>query len=123
MKTTEHASTPSAPDHLPKGDSALNKAVMGAHQIIDKATNNAAENIVHKAAPTFDRTVELAHQALHNAAAAAAPASDWLSEQAVDLNATQKKLVEDARKYVAANPLTSLGIALAAGFLISRMFR
>jgi len=122
MKTTEYAGTPSAPDHLLKGDGALNKAAIGAHGVVDRVAS-AAEEAARKAAPTLYRAADFAHQAVDNAAAAVAPAAEWLNEQATSLNATQKKFVSSTREYVAANPLTSLGIALAGGFLISRILR
>jgi len=122
MKTTEYTTTPSAPDHLLKGDGALNKAAIGAHGVVNKVAS-AAEEAARKAAPTLYRAADFAHQAVDNTAAAVAPAAEWLNEQATALNATQKKFVSSTREYVAANPLTSLGIALAGGFLISRMLR
>jgi ElaB/YqjD/DUF883 family membrane-anchored ribosome-binding protein len=65
----------------------------------------------------------MAHDAVDKAAAAAAPAAEWLRTQGHDLAAMEKKLVDDACKYVAANPLKSVAIALAAGFLLSRIIR
>ena len=63
----------------------------------------------------------MAHQAVDKAAGVAAPTADWLSEQGESLNATQKKLVADTCGYVTANPLKSVGIAVLAGFLLSRV--
>lgn len=122
MKTSEYTGIPSAPDPLTKGEGVLNRAAMGAHRVVDKAAG-IAEEAAHKVTPAIDRTAEFAHQVVDNAAAAAAPAAEWLDDQATALNATQKKLVSGTREYVAANPLMSLGMALAAGFLISRIFR
>ena len=63
----------------------------------------------------------MAHQAVDKAAGAAAPTADWLTEQGESLNATQKKLVADTCSYVSANPLKAVGIAVVAGFLLSRI--
>ncbi len=120
MKTSDYTSASS--DILPKTDGSLNKATMVAHGVVDKATG-AAEDAARKVTPAIDRTAGFAHRAVDNAAAAVAPAAEWLNEQALALNATQKKLVNNTREYVAANPLMSLGIALATGFLISRILR
>jgi ElaB/YqjD/DUF883 family membrane-anchored ribosome-binding protein len=46
-----------------------------------------------------------------------------LVEQGESLNAAQKKLVTETCGYISANPLKAVGIAVAAGFLISRMIR
>ena len=70
----------------------------------------------------IDRVATMAHQAVGKAAVAAAPTADWLSEQADMLNARQKKLVAEATDYVSANPLKSIGVAVVAGFLLSRIF-
>jgi ElaB/YqjD/DUF883 family membrane-anchored ribosome-binding protein len=62
-----------------------------------------------------------AHGAIEHISDAAAPTSKWLEEQRETLGTTGDKLVESTCKYVAAHPLQSLGLALAAGFLISRL--
>lgn len=122
MKTTEHTRPHSAPNHLLKGDGALHKAAMGAHHVVDKVAG-ACDESARKAIPAIDRAAEYAHQTVDKAVTGATPAAEWLDEQATALNATQKKLVGNTREYVAANPLKSLGLALAAGFLISRIIR
>lgn len=122
MKTTEYTSTPPASDHLPKGDGALGKAAMGAHNVVGKVAG-AADEAARKVIPAIDRAAEYAHRTVDKAVTGVTPAAEWLSEQAAALDTTQKKLVSSTREYVAANPLKSLGIALAAGFLVSRILR
>jgi ElaB/YqjD/DUF883 family membrane-anchored ribosome-binding protein len=53
----------------------------------------------------------------------AAPASQWLEEQGEILSTRGEKLMGSTCKYVAAHPLQSIGLALAAGYLISRLTR
>ena len=72
--------------------------------------------ILHKATTS-------AHGAVDQMAEAAAPAAQWLDEQGEALTGGGKKLMDDTCKYVSAHPLQSLGIALAAGFLLSRLTR
>lgn len=122
MKTTQDFSNSSASDHLLTGDGRLNKATAGAHRVVDRVAG-AADETARKALPVIDRAADYAHQTLDKAAAGMAPAAEWLEDQATALNAKQKKLVQDTRDYVVANPLKSLGWALAAGFLISRFVR
>jgi len=62
-----------------------------------------------------------AHGAVDQAVDAVAPASRWLEEQSETLGTTGTRLVDDTCKYVAAHPLQSLGMALAAGYLIGRL--
>jgi ElaB/YqjD/DUF883 family membrane-anchored ribosome-binding protein len=49
--------------------------------------------------------------------------TSWLTERGQRLNATQERLVADASSYVSTNPMKALGIALAVGFLVSRLMR
>src|SRR5471030_1391408 len=81
----------------------------------------AANATAHKAKPAIDQIAAMAHRAVDKATDAAAPAADWLAEQRESLNATQKKLVADTASYVSANPLKSIAIAVAAGFLLGRI--
>ena len=109
---------------LPSGypDGALNKASSGAHATVDSLAG-AADQAVRKAKPAIEHAAAIAHQAVDKAANAAAPAADWLSQQGESLTAAQKQLVADTTRYIAANPLKSVAIALAAGFVISRIVR
>jgi ElaB/YqjD/DUF883 family membrane-anchored ribosome-binding protein len=64
-----------------------------------------------------------AHGAVDQVADAAAPAAEWLEEQSETLTTSGEKLLDSTCKYVAAHPLQSLGLAVAAGYLISRLTR
>ena len=63
------------------------------------------------------------HGAVDQVADAAAPAAHWLEKQGDTLNTGTEKLLRDSSSYVAAHPLQSLAIALAAGYLLSRLTR
>ena len=121
MKTTGHTNIPSA-NPLPQGDGALHKAATGAHNVVEKVAG-AADDAARRAIPAIDRAAEYAHRTVDRTVTGVSPAAEWLDEQAMAFNATQKKLVSSSRDYVAANPLASLGMALAAGFLISHIIR
>jgi ElaB/YqjD/DUF883 family membrane-anchored ribosome-binding protein len=54
---------------------------------------------------------------------AAAPAAKWLETQSDTVTTGGEKLFDSTVKYIAAHPLQSLGLALAAGYLISRLTR
>lgn len=122
METTPRGTSPSAPASGFPGsnDGTIGKAATGAHSAVDKVAG-AADEAARKAKPAIDRVAAMAHQAVDRAAGAAGPTADWLSEQSDGLKATQKKLLEDTCRYVSANPLKSLGIAVVAGFLLSRI--
>ena len=109
MDTTLRSSLP------PSTSTSTASVANGAHAAVDRA----AEQVK----PVIDRAAELAHKAVDKAANIAAPTADWVSQQAENLRATQQKAVDETCKYVQANPLKSLGMALAAGFLISRILK
>jgi ElaB/YqjD/DUF883 family membrane-anchored ribosome-binding protein len=112
--------TPSTSGFSTNTEASLSKPASSAHAAVDSIAG-AAEEAVRKANPAIDRVTAMAHQAVDKAAGAAAPAADWLSQQGESLTATQKKLLEDTCKYVSANPLKALGMAVVAGFLLSRI--
>ena len=101
---------------------AVNRASSSAHAAVNSMAE-AADEVARKAKPAIDRVAAMAHQAVDKAAGAAAPTADWLTERGQRLNATQERLVAGASSYVSSNPLKALGIALAAGFLLSRFIR
>ncbi len=100
----------------------LNKVSSGAHAAVNSLAE-AADGAVRKARPMIDQVAARAHGVVDKAAATAVPAADWLGEKGESLNAAQKKLVDDTAAYISANPLMSVGMAVLAGFLISRLIR
>jgi ElaB/YqjD/DUF883 family membrane-anchored ribosome-binding protein len=119
METTGR-NTPSTSGFSSNTEGTLGKASSSAHAAVDSIAG-AADEATRKAKPAIDRAAALAHQAVDKAAGAAGPAADWLTEKGESLTATQKKLIEDTCSYVSANPLKSLGFAVLAGFLLSRI--
>jgi len=68
------------------------------------------------ASASVERVADDAHETVERVA-------DSASEYAERFSATGEQLMEDARDYIAGNPLRSIGIAAAAGFLIARIMR
>jgi len=64
-----------------------------------------------------------AQGAVDQVAEAAAPAVQWLEDEADTLASGREKFLETTSKYIAAHPLQSLGLAIAAGYLLSRLTR
>jgi ElaB/YqjD/DUF883 family membrane-anchored ribosome-binding protein len=60
---------------------------------------------------------------LDRAAARAAPAAQRLEDEAAQLASVTDKFLETTAKYIAAHPVQSLGLAIAAGYLLSRLTR
>ncbi len=130
MDATVPGNTPSTLGISGNGAGTLHKASSSAHAAVnsmagaaDDATRRVKPAIDRVSALALDRVSALAHHAADKVAGAAAPTADWLTEQGETLNSSQKKLVDDTCSYVSANPLKSIGVALAAGFLLSRIIR
>ena len=122
METTARGNTPSTSGMSNNSEGRLTKASSSAHATVN-ALAGAADEAARRARPAIDRVAAMAHQAVDTAAGAAAPTADWLAEQSESLLATQKKVVADTRSYISAHPLKSVGIAVVAGFLLSRFIR
>lgn len=120
MEITARGSAPSTSGMPGNGEGTVHRASSSAHAAVDSIAG-AADEAVRKAKPAIDRVAAMAHQAVDKAVGAVAPRAGWLSEQGESLNATQKKLVAGSCSYVSANPLKAVGIAVAAGFLLSRI--
>lgn len=119
METTVHDKTASISGAT---EGALSKTTSGAHAAVNSMAG-AADEMTRKAKPAIDQMAAMAHHAVDRAAGAAAPTAEWLAEQGESLNAAQKSLVGDTCSYVSANPLKAVGIAVVAGFLLSRILR
>jgi len=68
-----------------------------------------------------DKASQFAHEAGEKIANASNQAADALSEKGEQLKNVEQRLMKDCCGYVQENPATSLGIAFAAGFLLSRL--
>jgi len=121
MEVTTRANT-SFPAGNVTADAPLNKVAASVHGAVDSLAG-AADNAVRKATPAIDRVAQAAHQAVNKVADVAGPTADWLSEHGDSLRATQRKVVADTGQYVSENPWKSLGIAVAAGFVVGRLVR
>ena len=64
-----------------------------------------------------------AHEAMDKAANATSQAAEALSEKGEQLQNLEQHLVKKCRGYVHDNPITSLGMAVGVGFLLSRLLR
>lgn len=87
----------------------------GAHATIDKVSGvarTAVDSLAAGAHQGFDKATDVAGQAVQT--------FDVKREQ---LKVAQAKLIESGRSYVQKNPLTSLGIAAAVGYVVSRLLK
>lgn len=91
----------------------IEQAAVGGHQAIQKVADAAH--------PAVDRVASGAHQAVNKIADVATQTAGTLGAKADQLQEYQAQLMQDCSAYVRAKPLTSLGIAVAAGFVLSRL--
>ncbi|MBU2568788.1 MAG: DUF883 family protein [Gammaproteobacteria bacterium] len=69
----------------------------------------------------IDKAAKTAHETVDKIAGATTHAAESIGDKGQQLKNTEQQLLENCRGYVRDNPITSLGIAVAAGFLLSRV--
>jgi ElaB/YqjD/DUF883 family membrane-anchored ribosome-binding protein len=89
------------------------KATVAAHDTIDSAAEATR--------PAIDHMVANAHETVDRAGVAAAHAAEALGIKGDQLNESSQRIIERASVYVRENPVASLGMAVAAGYVISRL--
>ncbi|MEO7953387.1 MAG: hypothetical protein ABIR35_04730 [Polaromonas sp.] len=89
----------------------IENATAGAHQTIDKVADAAR--------PAVDRVTTRAHGVVDKLAGVAASATEKFGARGEKLKLD--RMADDVRDYVRENPLTSIGIAVAGGMLLSRL--
>jgi ElaB/YqjD/DUF883 family membrane-anchored ribosome-binding protein len=80
-----------------------------------------AEALGDRAHGGIDRLTSTAHQAVERATSAAASAGDSLSIKGRELLEARDEWMESTRLYVREHPLAAVGVALAAGYVLSRI--
>lgn len=72
---------------------------------------------------TIDKLSNSAHEAFDKIADATSETAEMLGEKGEQLLNAEQRLVKSCRGYVRDNPIVSMGIAVAAGLLLSRLLR
>lgn len=70
---------------------------------------------------TIDKASHSAHEVVDKIANATSQAAEAMGEKGDQLKSAEQRMMNQCRGYVHDNPITSLGIAVAAGFLLSRL--
>ena len=71
----------------------------------------------------IDKTANSAHESFDKFASTTNQAAEKLGEKDVHLKYAEQQLMKNCCGYISDNPITSVGIAVAAGFLLSRLLR
>jgi ElaB/YqjD/DUF883 family membrane-anchored ribosome-binding protein len=72
---------------------------------------------------TVDRLSQTAHQAVDRAASAASAYAERFGEKSEEFMQMPQDWLETARDYVRENPMQAVGMAVAAGYLLSILMR
>jgi ElaB/YqjD/DUF883 family membrane-anchored ribosome-binding protein len=70
---------------------------------------------------TLDKVSDSAHEAYDKITRASSHAVDVIGEKGEQLKKSEQRLMKNCRGYISDNPITSVSIAVAAGFLLSRL--
>jgi ElaB/YqjD/DUF883 family membrane-anchored ribosome-binding protein len=112
MESSETAINPGAkPGALGR---AVGHSTEAAHHNIDSKSSAGK--------PAVDRMTASAHEAVDKVSSVASHAVDTIGLKGEQINAAEKRLVASTSRYVKEHPVTSLGIAIATGYFISRIF-
>lgn len=70
---------------------------------------------------SIDKVSNYAHEAVDKMASVSNQAADAIDEKTGQLKNAEQRLMKNCQVYIRDNPVTSLGIAVAAGFVLSRL--
>ncbi|MDT4328459.1 DUF883 family protein [Methylomonas sp. MED-D] len=70
---------------------------------------------------TIDKASNYAHEAVDMIANASNQAAETLDQKGEQLKTAEQRIVKNCQVYIRDNPVTALGIAVAGGFLLSRL--
>lgn len=102
-----------SPLHAAKLAVTAEQAASSAHQAIDQLSDVAR--------PAVARAASRAHHLVDRLSGTTNRVAQRLEKTACRLKDTEQRLVSVSSNYVREHPLKSAGIALAAGFLMSRL--
>lgn len=86
-----------------------------------ETTMNTTDKVSEFAHDTVDTIANASHQAREAFTDASHQAKETFEQKSEQLINAEQRLVKNCRGYVRDNPITSLGIAVAGGFLLSRL--
>lgn len=90
-------------------------------QATPRKSNHSSSNAI--LGPAVDRATAGLHDAVDKVAGAATAAAKAVDKKGEQLKAAQRRYVDGCRESIRDNPFASLGIALVAGFLVSKLLR
>jgi ElaB/YqjD/DUF883 family membrane-anchored ribosome-binding protein len=89
--------------------------------LIFKETFMKTSDLTHNVDETFNHIKSGAHDAIDKVVHVTTQAADALSHKGDQLHDMERQALKNSRNYIQDNPVTSLGIAVGVGFLLSRL--
>jgi ElaB/YqjD/DUF883 family membrane-anchored ribosome-binding protein len=86
---------------------------------MEATRKNSTSDPVANLQPMVDRVAAGAHEYVDKAATAAAAAAKAMGEKGEELGVMQERYLDLCRDRVRENPIAAVGVAIAAGFLLS----
>lgn len=83
--------------------------------------SKAIDRVSRMARPAVERIAASAHSAVDGIANATCQVAETLGRRGGQLMDAETRMIDSTRSYITRYPMTSLGIALAAGLLLGRM--
>jgi ElaB/YqjD/DUF883 family membrane-anchored ribosome-binding protein len=111
--TNKYGTATNGGDLEHKLEHGVERATGAAHHTIDSVSDAAR--------PAIENLRSGAHRAVDTAGDAAAHAAGALGVKGEELQEQGKVIVERAGSYVREHPVASLGMAVAAGYILSRL--
>jgi ElaB/YqjD/DUF883 family membrane-anchored ribosome-binding protein len=90
---------------------------------IRSAAHETVDRIANAARPAVDRFAETAHQTVDRVSTFATSAAGTLQQKRGEYGSRSNEMIVEAKTYVQNNPLKSIGIAAAVGYMLSRMMK
>lgn len=94
-------------------EQSVNKATAGAHQTIDQAREAVR--------PAMDKAASSAHAAVDSVGGLASNTAEAFDMKSDQLVAAKDELIKATRNYLQVHPVASIGMAVAAGYVLSRI--
>ncbi len=90
---------------------------------MNETMSDTADTAVAKVRPMMDKLSTMASQAADKAYDMKGQAKEWMGSKTEEMTARQKEMVEQASKYISANPFKALAMAVLAALVVGRLMK
>ncbi|WP_082971692.1 hypothetical protein [Rheinheimera sp. SA_1] len=90
---------------------------------VRQSVNSAIHHVSDAIHPAIDSVTTSAHNAVDRLAGAAGHAAENMELKTAELNAARVRLTEKVRGQIQARPLTTIGVAVASGIVLSWLLK